>query len=241
MAIERSSKKKYASSKSKRSTGSAGFKVLIAILIILPIAFYFIDPGSRSSFMGYQTARAYERFGNHSEAKKYYGKAYESSKKKNLRAQVKYAEMCNKMGQFTEAINVTTKLIGSNPLDEILLAEIYHQQGLGFEGNDSTEEALVAFIRGAKLDTGNYHLLVSLGRVYRIRGELLNSKRYLEQAINLRQLRAPEAHFELGMTYLAENNKADALDEFDYVLSQLPPRDLKNKAQQKKIDIMADR
>ena len=74
--------------------------------------------------------------------------------------------------------------------------------------------------------------------MYRKFGDYRNSRKHLEEARDIYNLRAPEAHYELGLTYLAEGNQQDALEEFKLALSQLPSREIKKKASEKKLEIM---
>ena len=237
MAIERSIRRK---SFRKRATSNTGtFRVLIVLLILIPIGFYFIPSSIRTAFIDYQLGRANEKLNRISQARKYYGSSYEASNKTNIMARLKYAEMSNKLGKFNEVYTLTTNLIENKVGDDIFLSQVYLQQGLANEGMELFEAALISYNTGAKLDSENYFVLIGLGRMYRIEGDYKKSRGYLEDAVSLRKLRAPDAHYELGLTYLAEKNNTDALDEFEYCLRQLPSRELKNKAQQKKIDIMA--
>ncbi len=242
MAIERKKGRRFSREKSTRSTSPLGaFKVLLVLVIIIPIAFYFIAPEVRSSFINYQMGNMYERLDNISTARRYYSTAYTSSGKKNIQARYKYVQMCNKLKDYNEAYKTATNMIEKSPVDQVLFSNVYLEQGIANEGLESYDAALLSYSRGAKLNSDNYFVLIGLGRTYRIKGDYRRSRQHLEDAVNIHKLRSPEAHYELGLTYIAEGNNADALDEFDYVLSQLPSRELRHKAQQKKLEIVADR
>ncbi len=244
MAIERkSSNRRFKPGKSQsRSTSNLGvFKVLLVFLVIIPIAFYFVAPEIRNSFISYQTGQFYERLDKISTAKRHYDAAYKSSDKKNIKARLKFAEMCNLLEEYDSALKCTTNIIEEiKPADQVLLAKFYLEQGHANEGLEYFDAAMISYSKGTKFDADSYYLLIGLGRMYRVRGDYKRSRQTLEDAVNIHKLRSPEAHYELALTYIAENNNADALDELDYVLSQLPSRELKQKAQQKKNEIIAN-
>ncbi|MCD6216415.1 hypothetical protein J7L05_00985 [bacterium] len=243
MAIERKSGRRFKQAKSQsRNTFNLGtFKVLLVFLVLIPIVFYFIAPEIRNSFISYQTGQIYERFHKISTAKRHYESAYKSSEQKNLKAQWKFAQMCNYLEEYNSALKATTNVIEEiKPADQALLSKFYLEQGRANEGLEDFDAAMISYSRGAKLDADNYHVLIGLGKMYRVKGDYKRSRKTLEDAVNIHKLRSPEAHYELALTYIAENNNADALDELDYALSQLPSRKLKHKAQQKKNEIIAN-
>lgn len=243
MAIERKTSRRFKAGKGRsRSTSNLGvFKVLLVFLVLIPIAFYFIAPEIRNSFISYQTGQIYERFDKIATAKRYYDSAYKSSDSKHLKARWKYAQMCNLLEEYSLALKATTNVIEvTKPTDQALFAQFYLEQGRANEGLEDFDAAMVSYSRGAKLDADNYHVLIGLGTMYRVKGDYKRSRQTLEDAVNIHKLRSPEAHYELALTYIAEDNDADALDELDYVLSQLPSRKLKYKAQQKKNEIIAN-
>ena len=242
MAIEQKGGRRFGKDKSSRNTSPLGtLKVALVILVIIPIAFYFIAPEIRSSFLNYQMGNLYERMNNFPTAKKYYNKAFTSSGNKNMQAQLKYVQMCNKLKDYDLAHKTSTMMINKTPTDPELFAAIYLEQAISNEGLESYDAALISYTKGAKLNSDSYQILIGLGRIYRIKGDYRRSRQHLEDAVNIHKLRSPEAHYELGLTYIAEDNTADALDEFDYALSQLPSRELKHKVQKKKMEIVTER
>jgi len=227
---------------SSRNRSKMGIlKVIIVLFVLIPLLFVFTQPKDRTAFFSYQTAKVYERFSKFPEAKKYYVSAYENSGKEDLRAWVKIAEMCNKTGQYYEAKSITESMIEFGITDELKLAEVYRQNGEANTGLEDYDTALVSFLRSVELNPDHYYALIGAGKTYRLKGDNAKSRQYLESAVEKRQLRAPEAHYELGLTYMAENNNADALEEFDLVMRQMAPRKLRQLAEEKKIDIISNR
>ena len=244
MAIESSKSRKgniIRGSSSRKAPKYGYVKFIIAILIIIPAIFMFTNPSARASFFDYQIGKGFERLKNYPEAKQYYGAAWANSNKTHLQARLKYAEMCNLTGQYDEALTVTQSMIDFGITNELLLSEVWRQNGDANMGLAIYDDAIVSYSAASKLNGNNYYALVGLGRAYRLKGDYPKSIDFLNNAINIRELRSPEAHYELGMTYLAQNNGADALDQFDLVLRQMASRDLREKAREQKINIIANR
>jgi tetratricopeptide (TPR) repeat protein len=244
MAIESSKSRKgnITRGKASRKAPTFGtFKFLIAILIIIPAIFMFTDPSARASFFDFQLGKGFEKIRNYPQAKQYYGAAWNNSNKTNLQARLKYAEMCNQEKQYEEALNVTQSMIDFGISDELLLSEVQRQNGDANVGLDNLDDAIVSYTMATKLNANNYNAMVGLGRAYRLKGDNEKARSYLEDAIEMKNLRAPEAHYELGLALIAQGNGAEALDQFDLVLRQMASRDLREKAREQKINIIANR
>lgn len=238
MAIEQKGGGRFGRKQTSRGSSTLGtFKFLLVLLVIIPIAFYFIAPEVRSSFLNYQMGNINERLDNLATAKRYYNAAYISSNKKNNQAQLKYIQICNKLESYDEAYTTAIKMTNKSITDQVLLSNVYLELGAANEGLESFNDALIAYRKGVGFNSDNYLCVIGLGRMYRVKGDYRRSRQYLEDAVSIHKLRSPEAHYELGLTYIAEGNNAEAMDEFDYTLSQLPSRELKHKAQSKKMEI----
>ena len=213
-------------------------RVLVVILVIAPVVFYFIDPSARMSFISFQLGQANEKLNRIQQAAENYDSSYKASDKKNKRAQLKFVEMLNRMKKWDQAILIATDMANQNLQGEFFLSDVELEIGRANEGLGYEEDSLVHYDKAAKLNGKNYDALIGLGRMHRIRGDYSSSRQFLEDAVNIYNLRAPEAHYEMGLTYMAEGNGQDALEEFQLTLAQLPNKELKEKASAKKIEIM---
>ena len=146
--------------------------------------------------------------------------------------------MLNRLGKHNDAIRIANKMAAETVTNDFLLSDIRLEIARGNEGLDYRDIAIANYHKSVKLNGKNYNALLGLGRMYRKFGDYRNSRKHLEEARDIYNLRAPEAHYELGLTYLAEGNQQDALEEFKLALSQLPSREIKKKASEKKLEIM---
>jgi tetratricopeptide (TPR) repeat protein len=241
MAIEqhsRTRKFKHGRIHSRASSKMNAIRVLVVILVIVPVVFYFTNPSARMSFINYQLGQANEKLNRLPQAAKNYDSSYKASNKTNKKAQLKYAEMLNRTKKWDQAVLIATELANQNLLDEFFLSDVELELARSNEGLGYEDDALIHYDKSAKLNGRNYNALIGLGRMKRVKGDNVGSRQYLEDAVNINNLRAPEAHYEMGLTYLAEGNSQDALEEFELTLSQLPNKELKAKASEKKLEIM---
>jgi tetratricopeptide (TPR) repeat protein len=242
MAIEtsrfRRTRTKPSKFKGKKSQVSV-FKVVIILFVLLPVLFYFTSGSSRNRFANYQMGKLFDKLGNHEKALDYFTSAYESSNRTDIQSQLKRAELYNKLSIYEKALTETDLLLEKNPVDNKFLSKVYLERGYALEGTEAWVDAMIAYTKSTQTDADNYFALIGLGRVKRIQGQYGESVQFLNNAISKRQLRAPEAHYELGLTYLALNQNSDALEEFDYTLSQMPSKELKQKAQDRKTETIS--
>lgn len=241
MAIEqhrKNRKLKFKKIPGRASSKMNTIRVLVVILVIVPAVFYFTDPSARMSFISFQLGQANEKLNRIQEAANNYDSSYKESKKTNKKAQLKHIEMLNRLNKWDQAVILATDMANGNLQDEFLLSDVELEIGKANEGLGYEEDALVHYDKAAKLNGRNYDALIGLGRMKRVKGDNTGSRKFLEDAVSLHNLRAPEAHYEMGLTYLAEGNGQDALEEFELTLSQLPGKELKEKASAKKIEIM---
>lgn len=242
MPIE-TSKFKKTGFKGKRYKGQKSqiglVKVLIFLFVLIPLVFYFTSGASRIAFVNFNMGMLYERFGKHESAKKMYESVHVASKGNHHLAQLKYAEMLVNLGETTKADNELTNLMTKNVADDNIMGEVHFLKGRISEMANQFDDAVPSYLRATRNNPDHYDAYIGLGRISRIQGRYRESEQFLENAVSKRKLRAPEAHYELALTYLALGQGARALDHFDYALAQMPSKELRQTIQQKKNETIA--
>lgn len=183
--------------------------------------------------------KLYERIGKHESAASAYERAYEANPGKNANAMLQAGRLYEYLENYPEVARVSTEVLKPESgadlsarggakflLSRVALAQERYEDAM----------LLAKEAQGTSKDKYfQYRSWIVMGIVQTRAAQFTDADEAFTTAIEMRRLFAPEAHYWRGQMYEVWNDqKQDALEEYDYGLAQQPDRKLRVKLQDAK-------
>lgn len=235
-------KKKYKTKPSKvqqAAADQAAMKKIInlsIVLLLLPLVIFGVKQVNPGIFYIAQ-GMTMEKFKSERGAARAFESAYKANPEQNVKGLVNAARIYEYLEDWEAVDEICRRILDEKAATEEEKGAAQLHLAWRAYAQQRYEDSLVLSEAAQKKTKGDYQyrawVCIGASQTKLFAGDndkLLQAYNSLDTAIKLKRLFAPEAHYYMGLLYLGwKNQTADALDEFDYGLSQQPSPKLREK------------
>ncbi|HYE78181.1 MAG TPA: hypothetical protein VEI97_09350 [bacterium] len=226
----RTSKAVQAASEREALRKMVNWTILMVCIPLLVFGIKQVNPG----FFYLGQAKTYERFRQHSSAASAYERAHQANPEKNIEALLDAGRLYEYLEQYDEVARIAEAIVKEDSAATVeQRARAKFLQSRVALANERYDDALLLADEaqaGSKDKWYEYRSWIVMGIVLTRQGKHKEADEAFDTAIGIRRLFAPEAHYWRGQLYEVWNNQnQDAIEEYDYGLSQQPDPKLREK------------